>query len=274
MHGGLHLPLKQEIPTQSYLKLKENGGYMSQDSDRYRLEGVVSFGNAYSQVTGHEENKPGHGWVTLATSVVEKLNVLEVVTADRVVAQVSTEHPREGYVPKITFLGSRFENLRIAGHPVDVTLEPHLLWDDSEHLEAVDRDKRRASRIADLDQADHHQLDLPGDLPASYPEVDEDAEVDPAKSTRMRYSLVTHCSFPTKTKYGYPGECKQHVIDIPHFGRIFLANVCIEHSQYKTADGIPKQTIVKLSMIKLKLGCLATGMATVATTRTNGGSHP
>ena len=63
--------------------------------------------------------------MTLSTSVVENLNILNVVTADRVVAQVSTEHPREGYIPTITFLGSQFVNLRLAGQLVEVELD----WD-------------------------------------------------------------------------------------------------------------------------------------------------
>ena len=61
--------------------------------------------------------KPGHGWATLTTVVVDDLNVLEVLTADRVVGQIITDYPLEGYVPAVSFLGTRFDNLRIAGHP-------------------------------------------------------------------------------------------------------------------------------------------------------------
>jgi len=39
---------------------------------------------------------------------LEGFNVVDIITADRVVAQVSTEHPMvEGHVPTVTFLGSR-----------------------------------------------------------------------------------------------------------------------------------------------------------------------
>ena len=82
--------------------------------------GDLSYEAAHTQVAGNRETKPGHdGYTTLVTSVVEGLNILDVVTADLVVAQISTDHPLVGYVPSITFLGTRFENLRIAGHKVD-----------------------------------------------------------------------------------------------------------------------------------------------------------
>ena len=78
-------------------------------------------------MAGNRDVKPGHGFSTITTAVVEDLNVLDVVTADRVVAQISTEHPLVGYVPHITFLGTRFENLRIAGHKVELDLDPDFL---------------------------------------------------------------------------------------------------------------------------------------------------
>ncbi len=58
---------------------------------------------AYTQVAGNRSTKSGQGWTTLTTSVIEGLNVLDVVTADRVVGQTITEHPLEGYVPSDQF---------------------------------------------------------------------------------------------------------------------------------------------------------------------------
>ncbi len=124
LHGDLYHPLVQEIKPQTNVKLAEGGGYLSEHAEPYRLEGVISFEKAYTQVAGNPDSKPGHGWSTLATSVVEKLNILEVVTADRVVGQIATDHPLEGYVPTVHFLGTRFENLRIAGHPVNIDIYP------------------------------------------------------------------------------------------------------------------------------------------------------
>ena len=97
------------------------------------------------------------GWVTLSTSVLEGLNVFEVITADRLVAQVSTEHPmKDGDVPKVTFLGTRFENLRVAGYPVDIVLDLAICGDkpkeDHPYLHDrgfLDRVQRQLDSIAD-----------------------------------------------------------------------------------------------------------------------------
>ncbi len=99
LSAELQRPLQQNIKPQAFVKLPEEGGYLSQRAENFRLEGVISFHSAYTQVAGNKSLKPGHGWTTLVTSVVEGLNVLDVVTADRVVAQISTDHPLTGYVP-------------------------------------------------------------------------------------------------------------------------------------------------------------------------------
>ena len=117
LEGDLQLPLRAVITPQAFVDLPKKGGYLSERARDYRLEGVISFRSAYTQVAGNRDPKPGHGYVTLATAVLEDFNILDVVTADRVVAQVSTEHPLDGDVPTVTFLGTRFDNLRIARPP-------------------------------------------------------------------------------------------------------------------------------------------------------------
>src|SRR6267378_6453339 len=125
LSGELQHPLNQTIQPQAYVKLPEEGGYRSERAENYRLEGVLSFKSAYTQVAGNRSLKGDgdKGWVTLVTSVVEGLNILDVVTADRVVGQASTHHPFKGHVPAITFLGTRFENLKINGHHVNPVLD-------------------------------------------------------------------------------------------------------------------------------------------------------
>src|SRR5260221_9555423 len=93
LEAQLRRPLQQEVLPQAYVKLPFHGGYLSERAENYRLEGVISFESAYTQVAGNPSPKPGHGWVTLATSAIEGLNILDVVTPDRLGAQISTEHP-------------------------------------------------------------------------------------------------------------------------------------------------------------------------------------
>jgi hypothetical protein len=62
--------------------------------------------------------------------VVEGLNVADMLTADRVVARMAVYHsPTSGSEATYDITGSYFENLRIAGHPVDVKLATHVFHD-------------------------------------------------------------------------------------------------------------------------------------------------
>ena len=277
LHARLQLPLVQEIKPQAFTKLPERGGYLSQHAHNYQLEGVISFRTAYTQVAGNSDVKPGHGFSTVSTAVIEDLNVLDVVTADRVVAQISTEHPRVGYVPHISFLGTRFENLRIAGHKVDLDLDCDFLGpradDDSaytgnhELMKKIVAQSKHAEGIEPFpdDTFDGYYLDLPG---AHDPEVE-----DPDYEESLECSLVNNARLDQGDD-SYPGKCFNHVIDVPNFGKIHLATLRVKHGQFQKGTGVPKQTTVDLSMVKMKLGCFAAGTAALVGTRTNGGSHP
>src|SRR5215469_6487835 len=93
LSGHLRLPLVQQIEPQAHAHLREAGGYLAERAENYRLESVISFRSAYTHVAGNRSTKPGQGWTTISTTVIEGLNVLEIVTADRIVGQTITEHP-------------------------------------------------------------------------------------------------------------------------------------------------------------------------------------
>jgi len=212
LHARLQLPLKQDIKPQAFSKLPTGGGYLSQHAHNYQLEGIVSYRAAYTQVAGNKDVKEGprHGWTTVATAVVEHLNVLDVVTADRVVAQISTDHPLEGYVPHISFLGTRFENLRIAGHKVDIDLD--LLGTGADENSAHEGNKGLMERI----DARNQEFNDPEWLPDWYEEFGdffdplgavphEDEGVDPKlPDVVVKGSLVRTSKFPSP-KDSYPG---------------------------------------------------------------------
>ena len=120
LSGHFHHPVYQRINKQAHVMMKgERGGQVVEKEHGFTLEGVVSFQNAHTRVSGSRSLK-NKGWITLSTSIVEGLNVLEVITADRVVSQVSTEHADgvHGHVPDVTFLGTQFVNLRLSGFAI------------------------------------------------------------------------------------------------------------------------------------------------------------
>jgi hypothetical protein len=230
------------------------------------LEGVISFHSAYTQVAGNKSLKPGHGWTTLVTSVVEGLNVLDVVTADRVVAQISTDHPLTGYVPSVTFLGTRFENLKIAGHHITPELglgicEPKPPNDtpyieDSAFLDRVAQQYagiNRSKNLPDLDgkKYDKGLLDL-----AKIKQQDEKAKKGQGERAKVECSLVNSVG------QALPGSAFGHVIVVPDFGKIFLAELEVDLDSFH------------LTMIRLDMGCVAHGTSSIVKGVVNGNTKP
>lgn len=270
LSGHLRLPFAQPIEPQAHAKVPAPGGYLSQHTDSFRVEGIVSYSAAHTQVSGHREVKEGHGWKTLATSVVENLNVLHVVTADRIVGQISTEHPLEGYVPKISFLGTHFDNLRIAGHPVKLSLDLNILDSTLENEAAFSDNPAVMKNITDQHQRIRGYQNLPAGVLQRYNQLPA-AGKKPAEPPPYRETI--ECSLVNHTEGGFPGKCFGHVIDVPNFGKIYLATLCLEQWDFN-AQGVPEKTQLSLTMIDIKMGCIADGETALGRTVTNGGTHP
>lgn len=270
LEGHLHLPYRQLIERQAHAKVPETGGYLSQHTDDFRVEGIVSYAAAHTQVSGHKDDKPGHGWNTLATSVIEDLNVLNVVTADRVVAQVSIEHPLEGYVPKVTYLGTNFYNLRIGGYPVEVILDLDLLEGVPDGDAAFTRDEGFMRRVAErVGLIRKHANDLPQDIAERYGR-------DPSAPCLRQWEggEATEFSLVQSVNGAFPGRTFGNVLEIPNFGRVYLGTVRIEHSDPDKGKDIHRETLIELAMIEVKMGCIASGQMMIGTTKNNGSTGP
>jgi hypothetical protein len=264
LEGHLRLPLTQEIKSQAHAKLPDEGGYIAQRAENYRLEGVISFRSAYTQVAGNRDVKPGNGWATLTTTAIEGLNVLDVLTADRVVGQIITEHPLVGYVPSISFLGTRFENLRIAGHPVELNLDLDLFGAKPANDAPYTLDPAVVGRVSRQNDRIREHQDLPADLLERYNRL----------SSTLGSREAVKCSLVNHADGAYPGLSFGHVITIPDFGKITLAKLTLTHEDFKQETGIPEKTTVRLTMIDLQLGCAIAGGVPIGTGSTNGGTKP
>ncbi len=264
LSGDLKLPLIQKIEPQAHSHLHEEGGYLSERSEDYRLESVISYRSAYTHVAGNRSTKPGQGWTTISTTVIEGLNVLEVVTADRIVGQIITEHPLEGYVPTVSFLGSRFENLRIAGHAVDLDLDLSLLGAKPENDAPYSRHEHAISRIRKQYERILGQGHLPTDLGEQYNRL----KTSLGSAETLECSLVNHASGR------YPGLSFGHKVRVPDFGEIALARLDVDHRDPHPKSGIPRQTTVSLTMIDFNFGCAIDGHASVASGGNNGSNFP
>jgi hypothetical protein len=279
LEADLKAPVVREVKQVSHVRLEPDGMYKFQPTGPLRLEGIISYESGYTQVGGHKSPKPGHGFVTLTTSVVEGLNILDVLTADRVVAQISTEHP-EWYglqedprprrqVPSVTFLGTRFENLRINGREVKLHTKLDILGsepvndqsylDDNEIRKNVSEHYGRIKKVAK--RPDWAKAE---DLWWNQDRWKQDGV--------PRYGDMK-CSLVSEIDEDIPGIPFGHVIHLPNFGNIFLAELTVtrkEAEPSKNGYAYPEMYIFHLDMIRVELGCLATGSGTAGSLSSNG----
>ncbi len=133
--GSLSRPVTHEVNELCKCELiGTEGGYHTNLLENHRYEEIYSFGAAYTQVTA-SEGPDGH-FNTLATATIEKLNVLDVVKADRITARLVGYHCETDYHecphPWIHPLGSTIENLQVAGRPYPIEHPPGFLMEDFE----------------------------------------------------------------------------------------------------------------------------------------------
>ncbi|MGA9507066.1 MAG: choice-of-anchor P family protein [Candidatus Sulfotelmatobacter sp.] len=267
--GYFEHPIEHTIAPQAPMSLSPSGGYGSAHSENFRLEGIVSYKAASTQVSGRLSKKEGHGWVTLATATVEGLNVLDVVTADRLTAQVSTEHPLEGDNPRVTFLGTSFENLRIAGCRIDIKVNFDICDQGQGNgypSEPCIEDDQFLTRVADQYKRMTDAKNLPKWVKdRSIPDwIKERYERDgnQAEKTDSVLCSVIKEAVVNEACDQFPGRPFGSVFEVPDFGRVFLGELFVDCDSYR------------LTTIRLEMGCSGQGSLSGPTAMTNGHTIP
>ncbi len=123
--GIITSPSQEIIPVQAAASLPEMGGTATSRVEKFAhattAGNILAFDAAYSQSLGYHMPEI-NAYGTMVTSTIEGLNILDVVTASRVVARVSSRHFAGAGQPGITVVGSYFENLRVGGKLIDIDL--------------------------------------------------------------------------------------------------------------------------------------------------------
>jgi hypothetical protein len=240
LSGKIDRPIEEIIEVQAGMSLPISGGYGAVRVENFRLKEIVSFKAAYTHVSGSLK-KENNSHTTLVSSTVEGLNILDMVTADRVVARHSSERLPGEDESHIIHLGSHFENLRIAGCPVNVELDQELF---------LKMDTFAAMRNEFQSNAEFRRM---AEDPFGNGQVQKLPDAHG----------VLHCSLVKDMKTSCPGVKRQgHIFTVPQFGRIFLAEVIAEHS---------KRT---LTMLRLELGSPTCGCINVGGIQGNGRPIP
>lgn len=151
--GALRKPFSEPIETQAGSALSATGGVSNGRVANYRYRDLLSCDAAYTTAVGHGENDTQH--TTLVTATVEYLNILNMVTADRVVARIASVHKTDGSEPMILTVGSHIDNLKIAGQPVTFDYDGDFLsgWHRFSHAHQGAPNKPHARQHSDMVRA-------------------------------------------------------------------------------------------------------------------------
>jgi hypothetical protein len=229
--GRLERPFIKNIPVQAPTSLPPVGGEAEAHTANFEFEEIISARATRTRVEGNFlTGLP----TTRAASVVEDLNVLNFLRADRLVAYISTEHPRkEPDVPKVNFGRTSITNLRVNDSVLKVSLNLDLLG-------------RRDD----------------GDFPTEPPVFNRGlwnkfGQLYDEKRGFLQCSLVERIEV---TGAELPGKfVAPNILEIPNFGRVHIAELLVHRDSYQ------------LIMLRLELGCPTQASISVGVNNVNGG---
>ena len=195
--GQITYPFVDTIEVQASSALPEIGGYGSANAIDFRYRDLIRFDLAHTHVIGSSINccddEPSH--TTLLQASIEGLDVMGMITADRIVSRLMTSYKEGATEPSVKLIGTRFENLKIAGIPVEVDLAVDLL----------DR---------------YHKF---GELSQAYEKGDKDLRNLFATATGVSRASMVRGLKPTS-----PGlDCRGHAVHVPGLGAVRLAEIRI-----------------------------------------------
>ena len=277
LSGYLKHPIKRTIRPHSEVTLKgSRGGHRTRVTQNLRIDGLIHLRNGRTRVSGGGTLKH-KGYITLATAVLEGLNVFEVVEADRIVSQVSTEHAYEhGHIPSVTFLGSHFNNLQINGSPVELTLNLGICGkkppNDRSYLEErtfLDAARAQMEKVAKAG-------DLPKELETEYANklAAIDALLRGDKDPKLKATCSLVQSIDNVAKIPVPGiRPLGHVLLIPEFGWVALGEIEVSAEFYRNEPGNVSNCFT-LKMLNMHLGCIGGGVIAAGGGSSNGHTYP
>ena len=227
-------PVDVPIAAQAATSLPTIGGHGHSRVENFHVPRLVSFSLGETHVAGSWQE-----WnvvTTSATSVLKHLSVLDFLTVDKVVSRLTGQYTadKKNRESHIIALGSHFDNLRLGGFDVKVTLRHDLLINSRNFAELKDNLKRdkKPDKLTSLDDG------------CACCSLVEKIEVDPGLQRLKGF------------------EINGHILTVPHFGKLALAEVLAEPGT------------ITLTMLRMELGSPDGGGGTGGQTRTNGQPPP
>jgi hypothetical protein len=261
--GRIESPIRDNIDAQGACVLPPTGGFAAASVGRFDYRNILRFERATSTVSGqiatHGREEAGE---TLVTVAIEGLNVLDVITADRVVARMTSRHVKDERGrhtdPEILPFGSHFENLRIGGIPVELTPYRELVREG--HHDALIESR---SACADEDGS-FPWIDSNGeDRRADDGSPEEPGSSRPG-SRREGARLAPLFDVGRSRAAALAGSERHgaHGIRIPGFGVAYFGEYLVTRASRR------------LTMLRIELGCPISGRIVCANVDSNGHWDP
>ena len=238
--GRFTRPFEHQIDAQAASALPIIGGHGQARFENFQFREFVSFRKGYTHVSGaHQADDDSHN--TLVTSTVEGLNLLDIVTADRIVARLYSKHLPNKEEGLFSLVGSRFENLRIADCLVNIKLNTALF----ERLQTYEDAK--------------NEFDKKGEIRKIAEDPFQTGQ--PLKEIKPCGAIL--CSLVKEMETDCPGVKRVgHCFIVPGFGKIFLGEVLIRHAERT------------LTMIRFEMGSAVSATGTAVQANSNGTPWP
>jgi hypothetical protein len=209
---------------------------------------------------------------------MEGFNAFEVITADRIVSQVSTEHPYDnGHIPHVTFLGTQFTNLNVSGFPIPLNLNLGICGAKPAGDQSYLRNSTFLEGVREQTAAIANADGLPKELKARYDErlVYVDSLIRASREgvwendePRIICSLIQSIGkipIPGVTSYG-------NVLVIPDFGSVAFGEIVVGEKNYEDS---PRPCVYfELNGMNINMGCVGDGNVTTTTVNANGNHKP
>jgi hypothetical protein len=261
--GRIESPIRDNIDAQGACVLPPIGGFASASVDGFDYRNIIRFERATSTVSGqtvrHGDETAGE---TLVTVAIDGLNVLDVITADRVVARMTSRHVKDERDrlpnPRILPFGSHFENLRIGGVPVEFTPYAELVREG-------DHDALIAPRAGGAGDAERFPwIDSNGAAIRTGNASPKKAGVPRPESGADRARLAPLFDVGRSRAAALTGSTMQgaHGIRIPGFGVAYFGEYLVTRASRR------------LTMLRIELGCPISGRIVCANVDSNGHWDP
>lgn len=252
--GRITSPVCESLDAQGASVLPPTGGFASATVGSFNYKNIVAFERASSTVAGRITEHDGRRtYDTQVTVAVEGLNVLDMVTADRIAARLTSSHTEDDADPQMLPIGSHFENLRIGGVELKLTSYPEL----TRHGHFAELTEKCEGRFIDA-QGNPMKLE---DRPE--PGTKRWTPGEPSPIFQDRLLLAPLFDAADERRYpagvdagGGPG------IHVPGFGTIYFGEYLVSRFSRR------------LNMLRIELGCPVEGTIVLASGENNGHEYP